>query len=375
MTDAAPMVDERLARRFLDRAARAAWRACGHAEPNPLVGCVVARGDQVIGIGHHRRFGDLHAEREALADCLRRGHNPRGATLYCTLEPCRHTGKQPPCTDAVRQAGIALVVYARRDPGAESGGGGTLLCGSGVPAVCSHASVLATRLSDPFVHRVTTGRAWVTAKWAQTVDGRIATRTGQSQWITGPTMRRRVHRLRARADAVLVGMGTVAADDPMLTARGVPVRRAATRVILDTHGRLPDDAAVARTAAEHPTLVVTASGRDFPAPIDVLRVGTAGGGAGGVDLGEAMTRLWQERGIGAVLVEAGPRVLGSLLDSDLVDEAFVHIAPMVLADAEALPAAVGRAAASLTDARRFTLVRAGARGGDVELWYRRAPVT
>lgn len=365
------MSEEARTKRMLDLAARVAWRAWGDTDPNPLVGCVVARGDEIIGIGHHRRFGGLHAEREALADCRRRGVDPRGATLYCTLEPCRHFGKQPPCTEAVIAAGIARVVYARRDPGHESGGGDGVLAAAGIGSVCSGVSVLATRLSDPFVCRVRENRPWVIAKWAQTLDGKIATRTGESRWITGPSLRRRVHRLRARVDAVLIGVGTAAADDPMLTARDVRrVRRVATRVVLDTQGRLSPGYALVRTAGEIPTVVVTASEARFPPAVRVLRV--ARGPVGGVDVARAVRGLWADLGIASVLVEAGPRVLGSLLDADLIDEAYVHLAPMVLGDSEARGVAAGRDAPRLADARRLVVVRSRVIGGDAELWCRRA---
>ncbi len=377
MSDEASQPDgvptERRIRRMLDAAARVAMRAAGDVEPNPLVGCVIARGDTIIGIGHHRRFGGLHAEREALADCRRRGHDPRGATLYCTLEPCRHHGKQPPCTDAVIEAGIARVIYARSDPGPESGGGDRVLFDAGIASLCvPGASDLAVRLSDPFVHRVRTGRPWVIAKWAQTLDGRIATRTGESQWITGPAMRRRVHRLRSRVDAVMVGVGTVLADDPMLTPRDVRrVRRDPARVVLDTHGRTPRDAALIRSASEHRTFIVTGdeAAADFPVSVSVLRVPR---GDAGVDPRAAIEAIGREVGAATILVEAGPRVLGSLLEADLIDEAFVHIAPIVLGDDRALPAARGREAPRLADARRLTVLRSRSIGGDVELWCRRA---
>lgn len=370
MSDTPTHPSDATVRRFLDRAARSAMRAAGHAEPNPLVGCVIAKGERVIGIGHHQRFGGLHAEREALADCRRRGEDPRGATMYCTLEPCKHHGKQPPCTDAAREAGIARFVFARLDPGPESGGGCEILSAAGIRAEHTDLSPMATHLSDPFVHRVRTGRPWVIAKWAQTLDGRIATRTGESQWITGPLMRRRVHRLRARVDAVVVGVGTVLADDPSLTPRDVrAVRRTPIRVVFDTEGRTPRDCQLVRTAGDIPTVIVTANpGLELPEPVRVMVVPRGGGG---VDPEAAIRAIGDQLGVASVLVESGPRLLGSFMEHDLIDEAFVHLAPMVLGDAEALPSTAGRVAPSLSDARRFRLVRAKPLAGDVELHYRR----
>jgi len=366
-----PMPDSTHVKRMLDRAARAAMRAVGDAEPNPLVGCVLERGGAVIGIGHHKVFGGLHAEREALGDCRRRGIDPRGATMYCTLEPCCHHGKQPPCTEAVIEAGLARVIFARPDPADVSRGGGAILRNAGIDARCVDCSPLATYLSDPFVHHVRSGLPWVIAKWAQTIDGRIATRTGASQWISGALMRRRVHRLRARVDAVVVGRGTVLADDPRLTPRDIRrVRRQPARVILDSEGKTPHEATLIATSDVTPTVVITANpDASFPPGVRRITVGRAGAG---VDLLAAMRALHEEMGVATVLVEAGPRVLGSMIEAGLIDEAFVHIAPMVLGDAEALPAATGRVAPSLTDAGRFGLVRAKALGGDIELHYRRS---
>src|SRR5262245_52581624 len=157
-------------RDYLDLAARLACRAAGDVEPNPMVGAVIVRDGRIIGMGHHRKFGGLHAEREALADCRRRDEDPRGATMYVTLEPCRHFGKQPPCTDALIEAGIARVIAARADPDSTSGGGAEVLREAGIPCEFSDASRNAIELSDPFVKRVQTGLPWVIAKWAQTVD-------------------------------------------------------------------------------------------------------------------------------------------------------------------------------------------------------------
>jgi diaminohydroxyphosphoribosylaminopyrimidine deaminase/5-amino-6-(5-phosphoribosylamino)uracil reductase len=370
---------------MLDLAARLAMRGAGHVEPNPMVGAVIVRDGEVIGLGHHRRFGGLHAEREAIADCHRRGNDPRGSTVYVTLEPCRHFGKQPPCTDALIEAGVSHVVYATRDPGSASGGGAEVLQQHGIACERSGDSRLAVGLSDPFVKRIKTGLPWVIAKWAQTIDGRVATRMGQSKWISNERSRRRVHRLRGRVDAVLTGIGTVLADDPMLTARGVRARRIAKRVVVDTDLSLSAESALVRTAADIPTIVacdealLTTPGerakREALTSRGVQLAGTrpshAGVGPREIDLRALLSTLGGDHAIASVLVEAGPRLLGSMFEQDLVDEAVVYIAPMLLGDELAKPAAVGRVAEHLSAARRFALWRVKPLGGDVELTYRR----
>ena len=172
-------------RDYLDLAARLALRAAGDVEPNPMVGAVLVRDGRIIGMGHHRKFGGLHAEREALADCRRRAEAPRGATAYVTLEPCCHHGKQPPCTEALIEAGISRVVAARPDPNPISRGGANALQSVGIPCEFTAASPLATAISDPFVRGIMHGLPWVIAKWAQTADGRLVTRPGEPRWISG----------------------------------------------------------------------------------------------------------------------------------------------------------------------------------------------
>jgi diaminohydroxyphosphoribosylaminopyrimidine deaminase/5-amino-6-(5-phosphoribosylamino)uracil reductase len=377
--------DSHAQRRLMDLAARAAWRAHGHVEPNPLVGAVLVRDGVVIGIGHHRRFGDLHAEREAIRNARSRGHDPRGADFYVTLEPCSHHGKQPPCTDAIIEAGVARVFYAVDDPGAESGGGAVMLRDRGIPCERLAVSENAERLSEPFRHRLRTQRPWVVVKWAQTIDGRIATRTGESQWISGPRARRRVHRLRGRVDVILTGLGTAIADDPMLTARGVPIRRMATRVLIDTDLEAPPDLRLFSTARDVPTCVacsndLATTGR---ASRDRIRLESAGvrllgvperhqADGGGLRLDVLLQSLHTQFGASSVMVEAGPGLLGALFDADLVDEAMVHIAPMLFGDERALGAASGRVAPRLADGRRYGLVRTARVGPDVELVYRRS---
>ena len=230
---------------MLDLAARLALRARGRAEPNPLVGCVLVKAGEVIGMGHHRLFGDVHAEVDALRSARRQGHDPLGCTAYVTLEPCNHQGKQPPCTRALIEAGVARVIAARRDDNPVAAGGFEALRSAGIPCEVSEDSSLARDISDPFFKRVRTGTPWVIAKWAQTIDGRVATRTGESKWISSEASRRRVHALRGRVDAIMCGLGTVLADDPMLTPRPTkgrgPPRRTPIRVVADAHLDIPLD--------------------------------------------------------------------------------------------------------------------------------------
>ncbi len=370
------------AKPYLDRAALAALRASGMVEPNPMVGAVIVRDAEVIGIGHHRRFGDLHAEREALESCRRQGHDAAGATMLVTLEPCSHTGKQPPCTEAILQAKIAKVVYARPDPGEVSGGGAALLQEAGVETELCLDSPIATHLSDPFVKRVRTGLPWVIAKWAQSIDGKIATRTGASQWISNERSRRRVHGLRAKVDAMVTGIGTVVCDDPMLTARGVRrIRCVAKRIIVDTQMDTPLDRALVRTARQAPTIL--ACSKDLAvaqimvdrrqeleaAGVDIMGVPDRLNGR--LDLELMLRALADRHGVSTVMLEAGPGLLGAFFAADLVDEALVYVAPMVMADDEARTAAIGHAAPQLSDARRYRLAHVKRLGEDVELRYRR----
>ncbi len=368
-------------RGLLDLAARLALRGAGRVEPNPMVGCVIVSRGRVIGLGHHRRFGGIHAEVEALNDCARRGEDPRGATVYCTLEPCNAVGTHPPCVEALIEARVARVVFARRDPNPLKGGGKETLLAGGVDAELSELSPLATGVGAPFAKRIETGLPWVIAKWAQTIDGRIATRTGESKWISSERSRRRVHLLRARVDAILTGIGTALADDPLLTARGVPVRRVARRVVADSDLDLPPDSKLARTADDAPVLVacheelmsagITASRVRMLTSRGVKLVGVSRSPRGwGLDLAHLLRVLAREHQVSTLLVEAGPGLLGSLFDASLVDEAVVYVAPMMLGDEQAKAVATGRVAESLGMANRFKLWRVKPLGDDVELTYR-----
>jgi len=365
-------VSDAEAKRYLDMAARGAWRAFGDVEPNPMVGAVIVRDGRVLGAGHHKRFGGLHAERGALARCRALGEDPRGATVYCTLEPCRHVGKQPPCTEALIEAGVARVVYARPDPAGVSGGGHAVLEGAGIACELCEASAAAVRVSDPFVHRVRTGRPWVIAKWAQTLDGKLDVRDEGRRWISGEMARRRVHRVRARVDAIVTGIGTVLADDPLLTARGVRrVRRVATRVVVDSQLRMPAESHLVRTAKAVPVVVYgSARGEDRGSEAGELRgagveVVVQAASSDRVDLLGMLLDLGARRGAASVLVEAGPTLIGALFKERLIDQAVVHIPGGV-------PVRAARAAEAFEPALvggAFELVRAARVGTDVELVY------
>lgn len=377
-----PAPDPAEPRRMLDLAARLALRALGRAEPNPLVGCVLVRDGAILGMGHHKQDGGPHAEAHALLDAARRGHSPAGATAYVTLEPCAVDGRQPSCAAALISARVARVIFARADPHPQKGGGAAVLRAAGIACEHSDASPLARGVGAPFAKRVTTGLPWTIAKWAQTIDGRVATRTGESRWISGELARARVHRLRGRVDAIITGIGTVLADDPLLTARGVRPRRIALRVVADTDLDLPVTSQLARTARSFPTLAAcdsaVASAEVFSgrrralqdSGVQVLGVPSAGG-ARGIDLHELLRTLFSAHRVSTALVEAGPGILGAMLEQDLIDEAVVYIAPMVLGDDLAKAAAAGRVAPSLSHGRIFDLWRVRPLSGDVELTYRR----
>lgn len=369
-------------KRILDLAARLALRGFGAVEPNPMVGAVIVRDGTVIGMGHHRKFGGLHAEREALADCRRRGIDPRGSTVYVTLEPCNGHGKQPPCTEALVEAGVGRVVAARADPNPGKSGGGERLRASGIAFEFCADSLIASGMAAPFIKRVNTGLPWVIAKWAQTLDGKIATRTGESKWISGEEARRRVHRLRAKVDAVLTGIGTVMADDPMLNARGVArLRRVAKRVVVDSRLEISAESRLVNTARDVPVLVVAeeavvnGSGAAKAALLRSAGVEVVGAAHGqrGVDLRPLLRMLMERYAVSTVMVEAGPRLLGALFDEDLIDMAVVYLAPMVVGDEQARSAAEGRVAESLADSRRFRFSRVKRVGQDLELICRRVP--
>jgi diaminohydroxyphosphoribosylaminopyrimidine deaminase / 5-amino-6-(5-phosphoribosylamino)uracil reductase len=332
------------------RALELAHRGQGFVEPNPMVGCVIAQGAEIIGEGWHRRFGQAHAEVEALRIA---GDRAAGATLYVTLEPCCHHGKTPPCTEAVLASGVRRVVIAMRDPFPQVQGGGiAALQAAGLTVDVGLLEPEAARLNAPYLKLVKTGRPWIIAKWAMTLDGKIATHTGESRWISNPKSREIVHALRGRVDAVLIGRGTAERDDPLLTARPAGPRTAA-RVILDTQATLGSESQLVRTAGQSPVLV--AVGAEAPAA-SCQRLRDAGcevfvcnGKTHAARLDALLAELGRRRWTN-VMVEGGGRLLGSLLDARAIDEVHVFIAPKLIGGASAATAVAGRGVAEMSAA-------------------------
>jgi diaminohydroxyphosphoribosylaminopyrimidine deaminase/5-amino-6-(5-phosphoribosylamino)uracil reductase len=316
------------------RALELARRGEGAVEPNPLVGAVIVD-DQLrcLGEGFHCEFGGPHAEVNALREA---GEKARGATLYVTLEPCSHHGKTPPCVDAIRKAGLRRVVVGMQDPFAEVNGAGIAQLGErGIAVEVGLLESDVRRLNAPFRKLVETGIPWVHAKWAMTLDGRIATRTGHSQWISGAASRNLVHRLRGRMDAIVIGIGTALADDPQLTARPAGPR-IATRVVLDSLARLPLTSKLVTTAREIPLIVVGSAAAPAErvaalraAGVEFLTCAAAEPGRAEPSLAAFLRELGRRR-FTNVLIEGGSRLLGELFDRQLIDEAHVFIAPKLL---------------------------------------------
>lgn len=368
-------------RRLMRRALSLAETARGRTSPNPVVGAVVldTRG-AVVGEGFHQRPGQPHAEVVALRAA---GERARGGTLYVTLEPCNHLGRTPPCTDAIVAAGLARVVVAVPDPNPRvPGGGADRLRATGIRLEKGCLAEAAARQIAPFASLVTRGRPLVTLKLAASLDGRLATAAGESRWITGPRSREAVHEMRDAADAVMVGVGTVVADDPLLTARiapsarlaprlrarlGIP-RRPLWRVVVDPSLRMPETARVLVPDGGARTLVACGEGAD-----GAVRARLEGAGV------EVLVLPWRERllDLGALLddlgrrevadllVEGGPGLAGGLVDQRLVDRVALFYAPILIGGAAAPGMVGGRGAVRLLDALRLVHVRRRRVGDDL----------
>ncbi|MDX6662016.1 MAG: diaminohydroxyphosphoribosylaminopyrimidine deaminase [Solirubrobacterales bacterium] len=324
----------------LRRALELAEGGRGRVSPNPLVGAVLVRDGETIGEGFHAELGGLHAETAAIADCRERGEDPAGATLYVTLEPCAHSGRQPPCAEAILAAGIARVVIGCDDPSEKAAGRGPgMLRDGGVEvAFADGAEATAARLLiQDFRKRARTGKPLVVFKAALSLDGRMATAEGDSKWLSGPDSRALVHAWRAQMDAVAVGIGTVLADDPLLTARDVEPAAAPTRqparVVFDSEARLPLGSKLVATVDQAPLLVIAAASA---VPAQTAALTEAGAEvivvAGETQQDRAAAALAElgRRGIQSVLLEGGPTLAGALLAGGEVDELRFFLAPVII---------------------------------------------
>ena len=313
---------------FMRRALELARRGSGQTAPNPMVGAVVVHDERVVGEGYHARYGEAHAEVAALAEA---GPLARGSTVYVSLEPCAHSGKTPPCTDALIAAGVRRVVVASRDPNPVAAGGLERLRRAGIEVVEGVEEGAARELNAPFFHALESPgehrRPWVTLKLALSLDSALADAQGGSRWITGPAARAAAHELRAGSDAVAVGIGTVLADDPQLTVRDAPAPRVPPlRVIFDRRARTPVSSRLVAGALEIPTILVVespdpAAARALEAAgVELLHAGSA----------EAALEELARRGVRSLLVEGGARLAGALLERALVDRLIIFRGTVLL---------------------------------------------
>ncbi|MEE4608100.1 MAG: bifunctional diaminohydroxyphosphoribosylaminopyrimidine deaminase/5-amino-6-(5-phosphoribosylamino)uracil reductase RibD [Desulfobacteraceae bacterium] len=353
-------------RRFMQMALDLAARGAGHTSPNPMVGSVVVKDGRVVGKGYHQRAGGPHAEVLALEEA---GDQAAGATLYVTLEPCNHHGRTPPCTERIFAAGIRRVVSAMADPNpGVAGGGHARLRDAGLTVDEGLLADAAARLNETWIKYIRTGLPFVVLKCAATLDGRIATRTGDARWVTGPTARERVHQLRSRMDAILVGVGTVIADDPQLTAR-LPdgSGRDPLRIILDARLETPPEARMLGLDSSAETLIVCAKDAD---PAHRQRLEAAGArllaaplAHGRIDLKALMPRLGAMQ-LTSLLLEGGARVAASALAQKVVDKVMFFYAPKILGG-EGVPICQGPGPERMVDALAVHDLRLERIGDDV----------
>lgn len=360
---------------YMRRALELARQGEGRTNPNPMVGCVVVKDGRVISEGYHEKYGEYHAERNALLRC---GENPAGADLYVTLEPCCHYGKTPPCTEIIIEKNISRVFIGNVDPNPKVAGGGVkILREHGVEVETGILEEECRKLNEVFFHYISTGRPFVAAKYAMSADGKIACASGDSKWITGEAARKQVHMLRKRYSGILAGIGTVLADDPMLNCReeqGIdPVR-----IICDAHLRIPMESQIVRTADRIPTIVCAVeetlgtdegrakAGRLAAAGVTILHTpGSADGNSNyaKVDLKNLMQQLG-ERKIDSVLIEGGSRINADAFASGIVDKVYAYVGGVIIGGADAPTPVGGRGAETMKDAVKLRNMEVRTAGED-----------
>lgn len=359
--------------KFMRSALKLAEKGFGLVEPNPAVGCVIAKAGQEIGRGYHKQFGGPHAEINALDNCKARGFEAAGATMYVTLEPCCHQGKTGPCTQAIIAAGIKRIIAATLDPSAHANGKGIeQLRRAGIDVEVGLCEQEAKLVNAPFFKYVTTGKCWVVLKWAQSIDGKLAfaDQSSEKRWITNEASRNDAHKLRRRAGAIIVGIKTVQADDPMLTPR-LSKGKKPLRIVLDDSLQVPLTFRLLRTTKTSPVLIYTREETAKADPKAVERITKKGAEVltypdtqHGSNLPFLLESL-SNRGIAQVLVEGGPTVLASFLKQGLADEICVYVSPKVLGATGAAP--IGEPMADMVQAIQLRHVNIKAFGEDVRI--------
>ena len=370
--------------KYMRRAIELAKKGSGHVNPNPLVGAVIVRDGEIIGEGYHECYGQLHAERNAIANAKKRGNSLEGSTIYVTLEPCCHYGKTPPCTEAIIEEKIARVVVGSDDPNPlVSGKGFQMLREKGIEVIPHFLKEECDAMNHVFFHYIRTGTPYVAMKYAMTMDGKIACYTGDSKWVTGEESRAHVQTLRNHYKGIMAGIGTVLADDPMLNCR-IEGGRDPIRIIADSHLRIPIDSQLVRTAGQQPLIVACLPDADEEKAaqlqekgVEVLRIP----GVTTADITEeqkeviSLPVLMKELGarkIDGILLEGGGQLNESALQAGIVDRIYCYIAPKIFGGAQAKPPVEGQGLTRAADAWQFNRIGMQEFGQDILLEYEKA---
>ena len=370
--------------KYMRRAIKLAKKGSGHVNPNPLVGAVIVRDGEIIGEGYHECYGQLHAERNAIANAKKRGNSLEGSTIYVTLEPCCHYGKTPPCTEAIIEEKIARVVVGSDDPNPlVSGKGFQMLREKGIEVIPHFLKEECDAMNHVFFHYIRTGTPYVAMKYAMTMDGKIACYTGDSKWVTGEESRAHVQTLRNHYKGIMAGIGTVLADDPMLNCR-IEGGRDPIRIIADSHLRIPMDSQLVRTAGQQPLIVACLPDADEEKAaqlqekgVEVLRIP----GVTTADITEeqkeviSLPVLMKELGarkIDGILLEGGGQLNESALQAGIVDRIYCYIAPKIFGGAQAKTPVEGQGLTRAADAWQFKRIGMQEFGQDILLEYKKA---
>jgi len=370
--------------KYMRRAIELAKKGSGHVNPNPLVGAVIVRDGEIIGEGYHECYGQLHAERNAIANAKKRGNSLEGSTIYVTLEPCCHYGKTPPCTEAIIEEKIARVVVGSDDPNPlVSGKGFQMLREKGIEVIPHFLKEECDAMNHVFFHYIRTGTPYVAMKYAMTMDGKIACYTGDSKWVTGEESRAHVQILRNHYKGIMAGIGTVLADDPMLNCR-IEGGRDPIRIIADSHLRIPIDSQLVRTAGQQPLIVACLPDADEEKAaqlqekgVEVLRIP----GVTTADITEeqkeviSLPVLMKELGarkIDGILLEGGGQLNESALQAGIVDRIYCYIAPKIFGGAQAKTPVEGQGLTRAADAWQFNRIGMQEFGQDILLEYEKA---